>query len=94
LAAALASAGIAAAMLPTSAGAATAPQPPSTTAGGIGTVTGGVVGTVRKAGHDAQEFFDEGGPVVGGGGGGAPDVVGALGTIASSLASGLVGLVS
>jgi hypothetical protein len=43
LAAALASAGIAAAMLPTTASAATAPQPPSTTTGGIGTLTGVVL---------------------------------------------------
>jgi hypothetical protein len=88
LAAAGASAGIAAAMLPTSAGAAVAPQPPSTTAGGIGTVTGGVVDTARKSGEGQREFFQDGG------GAPAPDVVGALGTIASGLASGLMGLLS
>ena len=85
LAAVLASAGIAMAMIPATAGAATVPGPSSTAA--LGAMTGGTVDTARKAGGAQQEYLPIDQPPT-------TDPTGGLVTILSTIASAIVSLVS
>jgi transcription elongation GreA/GreB family factor len=85
LAAALASAGIAMAMLPATAGAATALEPSSPTAGQV-TMTGATVEVARKAGGEPQEYVQVDQPPT-------IDPTGGLVTIVSAIANAIVSLV-